>query len=198
MTCRLLAYFASGHKALDSKIVPTTCKHGEITSPQAAGLLGDQGRGLGPRGRGDAMGGAAMGALRGLRGLGTTSSLAKKNEKTVAAAKELNGFLQGFVEQVGGGEGVRAEPFVYFSYEYFHVFEIAAELFAEYAVVYSSIQIWGTQNLILCPRSSCFHNNATGEMAVGLTWAIAEICVCLVAMVVYTTHTPRNGLFTFL
>lgn len=46
------------------------------------------------------MGGAAMGALRGLRGMGA-SNLPKKTEKTVAAAKELNGFLQGFVEQVG-------------------------------------------------------------------------------------------------
>lgn len=45
------------------------------------------------------MGGAALGALRGLRGLGA-SNLPKKTEKTVAAAKELNGFLQGFVEQV--------------------------------------------------------------------------------------------------
>lgn len=45
------------------------------------------------------MGGAALGALRGLRGLGV-SNLPKKTEKTVAAAKELNGFLQGFVEQV--------------------------------------------------------------------------------------------------
>lgn len=69
---------------------------------QAGGLLGDQGRALGgQRGpRGDAMGGAALGALRGLRGLGA-SNLPKKTEKTVAAAKELNGFLQGFVEQVG-------------------------------------------------------------------------------------------------
>lgn len=45
------------------------------------------------------MGRAAMGALRGLRGMGS-SNLPKKTEKTVAAAKELNGFLQGFVEQV--------------------------------------------------------------------------------------------------
>lgn len=45
------------------------------------------------------MGGAALGAFRGLRGLGI-SNLPKKTEKTVAAAKELNGFLQGFVEQV--------------------------------------------------------------------------------------------------
>lgn len=68
---------------------------------QAGGLLGDQGRALGgPRGaRGDASGAAALGALRGLRGLGATH-LPKKTEKTVAAAKELNGFLQGFVEQV--------------------------------------------------------------------------------------------------
>lgn len=68
---------------------------------QAGGLLADQGRALGgARGaRGDAMGGAAMGALRGLRGLGA-SNLPKKTEKTVAAARELTGFLQGFVEQV--------------------------------------------------------------------------------------------------
>lgn len=66
---------------------------------QAGGLLGDQGRALGPRGRGGAMGASAMGALRGLRGLGS-SNLLKKTEKTVAASKELNGFLQGFVEQV--------------------------------------------------------------------------------------------------
>lgn len=46
------------------------------------------------------MGRAALGALRGLRGMGA-SNLPKKTEKTVAAAKELNGFLQGFVEQVG-------------------------------------------------------------------------------------------------
>ena len=46
------------------------------------------------------MGRAAMGALRGLRGM-RSSNLPKKTEKTVAAAKELNGFLQGFVEQVG-------------------------------------------------------------------------------------------------
>lgn len=66
-----------------------------------------------------------MGALRGLRGLGTTFSLAKKNEKTVAAAKELNGFLQGFVEQVEGGKvGGGGMPFVNLFYEYFHVFEI--------------------------------------------------------------------------
>lgn len=62
-------------------------------------MLGDQGRALGPRRGGEAVGGMAMGALRGLRGLGT-SRLPKKTEKTVAAAKELNGFLQGFVEQV--------------------------------------------------------------------------------------------------
>lgn len=70
---------------------------------QAGGLLGDQARALGGQrgGRGDAMGGAALGALRGLRGLGA-SNLPKKTEKTVAAAKELNGFLQGFVEQVCG------------------------------------------------------------------------------------------------
>lgn len=43
-----------------------------------------------------------MGALRGLRGMGV-SNLPKKNEKTVAAAKELTGFLQGFVEQVWRG-----------------------------------------------------------------------------------------------
>lgn len=63
--------------------------------------MGDQGRGLGgPRGaRGDDIGRAALGALRGLRGMGA-SNLPKKTEKTVAAAKELNGFLQGFVEQV--------------------------------------------------------------------------------------------------
>ncbi len=66
--------------------------------------MGDQGRALGgPRTtRGDAIGGAAMGALRGLRGMGV-SNLPKKNEKTVAAAKELTGFLQGFVEQVWRG-----------------------------------------------------------------------------------------------
>ncbi|CAM9517700.1 unnamed protein product, partial [Laminaria digitata] len=67
-------------------------------NPQAAGLLGDQGRASGPRRGGEAVGGMAMGALRGLRGLGA-SKLPKKTEKTVAAAKELNGFLQGFVEQ---------------------------------------------------------------------------------------------------
>lgn len=72
-----------------------------IHSIQAGGLLGDQGRALGGRGaRGDDMGRAALGALRGLRGMGA-SNLPKKTEKTVAAAKELNGFLQGFVEQVG-------------------------------------------------------------------------------------------------
>ena len=46
------------------------------------------------------MGGAALGALQGLRALGK-GSLPKKTEKTVAAARELNGFLKGFVEQVG-------------------------------------------------------------------------------------------------
>eukprot|EP00752_Nemacystus_decipiens_P003551 g3276.t1 len=68
-------------------------------NPQAGGLLGDQARALGGRGaRGDDMGRAAMGALRGLRGM-AASNLPKKTEKTVAAARELNGFLQGFVEQ---------------------------------------------------------------------------------------------------
>lgn len=66
-----------------------------------AGLLGDRARALGSRGaRGGAMGGAAMGALRGLKGLSSATSLPKNTEKTVAAAKELNAFLQGFVEQV--------------------------------------------------------------------------------------------------
>lgn len=66
---------------------------------QGVGLLGDQSRALGSHARGDAFGGAAMGALRGLRGI-PGSSLPKKTEKTVAAARELNGFLQGFIEQV--------------------------------------------------------------------------------------------------
>ncbi|CBN79640.1 conserved unknown protein [Ectocarpus siliculosus] len=75
----------------------TAASHG---NPQAGGLLADQGRALGGArgGRGDAMGGAAMGALRGLRGLGA-SNLPKKTEKTVVAARELTGFLQGFIEQ---------------------------------------------------------------------------------------------------
>lgn len=40
-----------------------------------------------------------MGALQGLRGMGTVR-LPKRTEKTVAAARELNAFLQGFIEQV--------------------------------------------------------------------------------------------------
>ncbi|CAM9514327.1 unnamed protein product [Ascophyllum nodosum] len=63
-----------------------------------ASFFVDQNRALGSRSRGGAMGGAALGALQGLRALGK-GSLPKKTEKTVAAARELNGFLKGFVEQ---------------------------------------------------------------------------------------------------
>lgn len=67
---------------------------------QAASLTGDHSRALGGRGRRDSLGETAMGALRGLRGL-STARLPKRTEKTVAAARELNAFLQGFIEQVG-------------------------------------------------------------------------------------------------
>lgn len=53
--------------------------------------------------RGHTIGGTAMGTLRGLRGAGAASSFHRKTEKMVAAAKELNTFLQGFVEQVREG-----------------------------------------------------------------------------------------------
>lgn len=99
---------------LDSNFYVTVCASFNHAQPQnsqgnfslrcndlQAGLLGDQARALGVRGaRGRAMGGAAMGALRGLKDLSSANPFPKNTEKTVAAAKELNAFLQGFVEQV--------------------------------------------------------------------------------------------------
>lgn len=77
---------------------------------QPVSLTGDHSRALGGRGRRDTFGGAAMGALQGLRSLGTVR-LPKRTEKTVAAARELNAFLQGFIEQVGARDedGERTE-----------------------------------------------------------------------------------------